>query len=82
MENKLHTAVCITKEAKNTTIEDCDFINCGIDNSGDGTSMIRNRFARTKEWIAKRPAWLKMVIFFTGTTVTAVIARAIEKFWL
>lgn len=69
----------ITKDAKGTVVDSCDYYDCGIEDSGTGTQMIRNRFSRTRDWIVNRPMWLKLAIFLTGATVTALIARGVEK---
>lgn len=82
MEKKLHIAIRITENAKNTTIEDCEFIDCGIEDSGDGTNMIQNRFSITKEWLSKKPTWLKVIMFLATASITAIIARVVEKLWV
>lgn len=82
MENKLPTAVRITDKAKNTTISNCEFRNCGIEDSGDGTNLIKNRFEATREWVKSRPSWLKLVFFLVTTATTAFVARAVEKLWV
>lgn len=82
MENKLPTVVRITDKAKNTTISNCEFRNCGIEDSGDGTNLIQNRFVATREWLQSRPTWLKLIFFLTTATATAFIARAVGKLWV
>lgn len=82
MDKQMPIGLKITEDATGTLVDSCNFHDCGIEDSGTGTQLIRNRFSLTKDWIVNRPTWIKVVIFLSGAIVTAVIARAIEKFWV
>ena len=51
------TGLHITKEASNTTIDNCEFINTSIKNEGSGTRVLKTKFIKTfneiKDWSQK-----------------------------
>jgi len=82
MGTEFPIAIRVTKEAKNTTIENCEFRDCGVENSGENTNLIQNRFKATREWVKSKPTWLKLTLFLITTISAAFIVRAIEKIWV
>ena len=66
----------ITKEAKNTTIDNCELINCSMRNEGENTKVLKTRFIRTlnniNDWSQK---WWGQIVIGLAVLLLAYIFR-------